>query len=63
MSRASHIATIGFSEVNLLGTRSFGSVYKGILGDDTLVAIKVFQLQNEKVEKIFRAECSVLQKV
>ena len=58
-----HIETNGFSEANLLGTGSFGSVCKAILSDDTLVAIKVFQLQNEKVEKSFRSKCSVLQKV
>ena len=37
-----HAATNGFVEANLLGTRSFGSVYKGILSDGTLVAIKLF---------------------
>jgi LRR receptor-like serine/threonine-protein kinase FLS2 len=49
-----HITTNGFSEANLLGTRNIGSVYKGILSDDTLVALKVFQLQKHKVEKSFK---------
>jgi LRR receptor-like serine/threonine-protein kinase FLS2 len=58
-----HIATNGFTETNLLGSSSTGSVYKGILSDGTLVAVKVFQLQNDQGEKSFKAECSVLQKV
>eukprot|EP00253_Pinus_taeda_P014467 PITA_14467 len=58
-----HIATNGFAEANLLGTGNFGSVYKGILIDGTLVAIKVFHLLKDKAEKSFKAECSVLQKV
>ena len=37
-----YVATNGFSKANLLGTWSFGLVYKGIMSDDTLVAIKVF---------------------
>eukprot|EP00253_Pinus_taeda_P029017 PITA_29017 len=58
-----HIATNGFAETNLLGTGNFGSVYKGILSDGTLVAVKVFQLLKDKAEKSFKAECSILQKV
>eukprot|EP00253_Pinus_taeda_P017531 PITA_17531 len=58
-----HIATNGFSRSNLLGSSSFGSVYKGILSDGTIVAVKVFQLQNDQGEKSFKAECSVLQKI
>eukprot|EP00253_Pinus_taeda_P015029 PITA_15029 len=58
-----HIATNGFAEANLLGTGNFGSVYKGILIDGTLVAVKVFHLLKDKAEKSFKVECSVLQKV
>eukprot|EP00253_Pinus_taeda_P010753 PITA_10753 len=58
-----HMATNGFVEANLLGTGNFGSVYKGILIDGTLVAVKVFHLLKDKAEKSFKAECSALQKV
>eukprot|EP00253_Pinus_taeda_P035401 PITA_35401 len=58
-----HIATNGFAEANLLGTGNFGLVYKGILIDGTLVAVKFFHLLKDKAEKSFKAECSVLQKV
>jgi LRR receptor-like serine/threonine-protein kinase FLS2 len=58
-----HIATNGFSEANLLGTGSFGSMYKGILIDGTLIAVKVLWLKNGQVEKSFKVECSFLQKV
>lgn len=58
-----HIATNGFSQASLLGTSSFGSIYKGTLKDGTFVAVKVYQLQNDQAEKSFKAECSVLQKI
>jgi LRR receptor-like serine/threonine-protein kinase FLS2 len=57
------IATNGFVETNLLGTSSFGSVYKGILSDGALVVVKVLQLKNDQREKNFKEECNVLQKV
>ena len=39
-------ATDGFSLVNLIGVGSFGSVYKGILGEDkSIVAIKVINIE------------------
>eukprot|EP01018_Ginkgo_biloba_P027265 Gb_03522 [translate_table: standard] len=40
-------ATNGFNETNLLVVGSFGSVYKGILSDGTVAAVKVLDLQNE----------------
>eukprot|EP01018_Ginkgo_biloba_P008528 Gb_21974 [translate_table: standard] len=56
-------ATNGFSEINLLEIGSFGSVYKGILGDGSVAAIKVLNLQNEAAHKNFVTECRVLGRV
>eukprot|EP00253_Pinus_taeda_P011323 PITA_11323 len=58
-----HRATDGFSEANLLGTGSFGLVYKGVLTDGTLVAVKVLSLQSDQGEKLFKGECNVLRKI
>ncbi|GLJ24046.1 hypothetical protein SUGI_0458090 [Cryptomeria japonica] len=56
-------ATHGFHCSNLLASNSSGSVYKGILADGTRVAVKVLNLMHEESDKIFKAECKVLQKV
>ncbi|KAK4579479.1 hypothetical protein RGQ29_029232 [Quercus rubra] len=57
-------ATSRFSPSNLIGYGSFGTVYKGALGQEgRLVAIKVLNLQHKRASKSFMAECNALRNV
>ncbi|XP_070664467.1 putative receptor-like protein kinase At3g47110 [Malus domestica] len=59
-------ATDGFSEANLIGAGSYGSVYKGVLDDDDkaqLVAVKVFNLLRHGASRSFIAECEALRNI
>ncbi|KAL5568551.1 hypothetical protein UlMin_025126 [Ulmus minor] len=57
-------ATSGFSLENLIGSGSFGSVYKGILGgEEKIVAVKVFKLQKKGATKSFMSECKALRNI
>nr|XP_017181635.2 probable LRR receptor-like serine/threonine-protein kinase At3g47570 [Malus domestica] len=58
--------TDGFSEANLIGAGSFGSVYKGVLDEDDkaqLVAVKVFNLLRHGASRSFIAECEALRNI
>ncbi|XAR68921.1 Non-specific serine/threonine protein kinase [Bertholletia excelsa] len=56
-------ATRNFSPENLIGEGSFGTVYKGAFGDGTMVAIKVFKMDQNKASKSFLAECEALRNI
>lgn len=56
-------ATDGFSTNNLLGTGTFGSVYRGEIDgttDDNFVAVKVLNLQIHEALKSFTAHCEAM---
>ncbi|KAM7473926.1 hypothetical protein LguiB_021169 [Lonicera macranthoides] len=58
-------ATAGFSPQNLIGSGSFGSVYKGKLNprEEKLVAMKVLNLQKSGASKSFVTECRALRNI
>ncbi|KAK9932645.1 hypothetical protein M0R45_019871 [Rubus argutus] len=57
-------ATDGFSSANLIGMGAFGSVYKGILVEDSIVvAVKVFNMLHRGASKSFIAECEALRNI
>ncbi|CAN6581468.1 unnamed protein product [Malus baccata var. baccata] len=57
-------STNGFSVDNLIGSGSFGSVYKGVIpSDGTIVVVKVLNLQQEGASKSFIDECKALRSV
>ncbi|XP_043694525.1 probable LRR receptor-like serine/threonine-protein kinase At3g47570 [Telopea speciosissima] len=57
-------ATGGFSSANFIGSGGFGCVYKGIIDqDETIVAVKVLNLQNPRAHKSFTVECEALRNI
>jgi Leucine-rich repeat (LRR) protein len=58
--------TDGFASANLVGRGRYGSVYRGRLSlknAETVVAVKVFDLQESGSSKSFIAECMALSKI
>ncbi|ONK59405.1 uncharacterized protein A4U43_C08F6090 [Asparagus officinalis] len=58
-------ATDGFSEENIIGTGSFGTVYKGLLDGESrkIVAVKVLNLQIQGASRTFIAECEAVKNI
>ncbi|ONK79096.1 uncharacterized protein A4U43_C01F2900 [Asparagus officinalis] len=58
-------ATDGFSEDNIIGTGSFGRVYKGLLDVEStkVVAVKVLNLQIPGASRTFIAECNAVKNI
>ncbi|XP_062228286.1 putative leucine-rich repeat receptor-like serine/threonine-protein kinase At2g24130 [Phragmites australis] len=58
-------ATDGFSEVNLIGKGGYGHVYRGVLYDGTVVAVKVLRQDHagEVIAGSFERECRVLRSI
>ncbi|KAI9103634.1 hypothetical protein K1719_023257 [Acacia pycnantha] len=52
--------TNGFDESNLVGFGSFGTLYKAILPNEKIVAVKVFNLDVEQSSRSFDVECSAM---
>lgn len=56
-------ATQGFDSRRLVGSGSYGRVYRGTLPDGTQIAVKVLQLQTGNSTKSFSRECQVLKRI
>ncbi|KAA8535563.1 hypothetical protein F0562_030551 [Nyssa sinensis] len=56
-------ATNNFCDANLLGVGSFASVFKGVLANGIIVAVKILNLELDGAFKSFDAECKVLRNI
>ncbi|KAA8536890.1 hypothetical protein F0562_029368 [Nyssa sinensis] len=57
------VATDGFSESNVIGNGGFGVVYRGVLSDGTVAAIKMLQREGKQGERAFRIEVDLLSRL
>ncbi|GJR98919.1 probable serine/threonine-protein kinase PBL7 [Tanacetum coccineum] len=56
-------ATDSFTEAKLVGTGGFGNVYRGVLRDGTLSAIKMLHKEGKQGERAFRSEVDLLSRL
>lgn len=56
-------ATDRFSSKNLVGAGNFSKVYRGILNEESVAAVKVFNLQRQGASQSFVVECEALRNV
>ncbi|KAI3798555.1 hypothetical protein L1987_33832 [Smallanthus sonchifolius] len=57
------LATDDFTESNLVGKGGFGTVYRGMLRDGTLSAIKMLCREGKQGERAFRSEVDLLSRL
>ena len=56
-------STTRFSENNLIGSSSFGSIYKVLFGNGATIAVKVLNLQKQGASESFINECNALRSI
>ncbi|KAE9611947.1 hypothetical protein Lal_00048913 [Lupinus albus] len=57
------VATDGFNEANVIGNGGFGLMYRGVLKDGTLAAIKLLIREGKHGERAFRTEVDLLSRL
>ncbi|KAJ9541154.1 hypothetical protein OSB04_027660 [Centaurea solstitialis] len=57
------LATNDFSEENILGKGGYGEVFKAILDDNSIVAVKKLQVQHARVKEEFQNEVMLISNV
>ncbi|XP_061349503.1 probable serine/threonine-protein kinase PBL7 [Gastrolobium bilobum] len=61
--RELEVATEGFNEANVIGNGGFGLMYRGVLSDGTLSAIKLLHSEGKHRERAFRIEVDLLSRL
>ncbi|XP_061348504.1 probable serine/threonine-protein kinase PBL7 [Gastrolobium bilobum] len=61
--REIEVATDGFSNANVIGNGGIGLMYRGILSDGTLAAIKLMRREGKQGERAFRMEVDLLSRL
>lgn len=61
--RELEMATNGFNEANVIGNGGFGKVFRGVLNDGTIAAIKMLHKEGKQMERAFRVEVDLLSRL